>query len=396
VVEEGVRRDPLRELTALPTDTALAAAVAAARRCGARLDPGKVPERELLDLAELYLWRGEDSSAVAIVEGRLASGAGARRPVADRAWALSNAIRILLNVRPARTDVARELASRLDRMGAEAASARVAAHAGLAEHYRALNDTANLRVEANAVIAAGALASEDERAPLVSTLIRSYAHLATIESDRGDRDATLAVYARAATELERTNPGLGRYMNSLAAPYRLLGRRAENLEARWWFNARDSAAPHPRPGKLSLVVFVDADCGYRCEPAYDMYRRLAESYGPQGLEIIYLARTVGFFKDKGPLEPSEEAQISRAFFLDTLRLPGALAVSETKFTHKPDGRRTNLPDPNVRRYGGRGWSMPAYTVLVDREGVIRLVVERLDPMPEEVLRVAIEEIVASR
>ena len=66
--------------------------------------------------------------------------------------------------------------------------------------------------------------------------------------------------------------------------------------------------------------------------------------------MINLSETWGFYADTAPMPPLEEAQHDSIYFFEHTRLPGMLAVYETKYTWRPDGRRRNQPTPQEVNY----------------------------------------------
>jgi hypothetical protein len=106
-------------------------------------------------------------------------------------------------------------------------------------------------------------------------------------------------------------------------------------------------------------------------------KRFEQRFQGRGLEQTFLTQTFGYYLDTAPAPPLEEARYDSSYFLGELQIPGALAIAETKYSWRPDGRRQNSPTSNQVNYPASG------VIFVDKRGVIRYVASGWDARLEE-------------
>lgn len=378
-VRWGARRDTLPYDT---RDTLPAAAVKTARECGARFSVAEVEPLSLPALRDLALLAGHDSVARAVTERRIL--AASDEPLAARATVLGEAVTAYTSARPLRLDLAREYLRRLDALGPAAARERAQAHATLINSYVVgMLDTTMLNEEVHALIA-----MLDDLPDSVRASDPEYWQA----QELGIRMAAM----QAAALREGPDVALARLRERGWTRGTMLGERAPAITAKYWFARPDSMMPSPRPGKISMVVYVDHACGVQCFPYYATLRRIGRRF-PR-VEITLVTQTRGYFRLRPPPTPAEEAELDRRYFLDELRLPGALAVDVTEYSRlpEPDGRRIDQPPRNTMRYapaGDRvssmsaGFFLPLY--LVSADGVIQFA-DHLWPARERIVVAEIE------
>jgi len=98
-----------------------------------------------------------------------------------------------------------------------------------------------------------------------------------------------------------------------------------------------------------------------------MVRRFAAKYGPRGLDITYVVRTGGYYRN-GLVPPDTEMVKIAQYYLKDLKLPVTVAIWKTTFDGKrDDGRVLFQPEPNRTAYQGDG------PFLIDRKGNVRLI-----------------------
>ena len=108
------------------------------------------------------------------------------------------------------------------------------------------------------------------------------------------------------------------------------------------------------------------------------FRRLAQSFTDR-LQIVYVQGSYGYFRAAGPLSFAEEIEEIRKYYLQELRFPGSIAISEADFFTIPDGRRIRRPTVNERAYHiGTGTTV----IYVDDEGIIRRIWRGWQPVYE--------------
>jgi hypothetical protein len=218
--------------------------------------------------------------------------------------------------------------------------------------------------------------------------------------------AQVALY----TQLAGVAPSGVSKFSKLNGFHKLVGQRAPTIVGDFWYRRGDSAAARPTPGRVGLVIFMDATPPGRttasprstdssatygsCMPYRNsredleavfrnrekglhesplcweipaVLRRLAQRF-PK-LEITVVTQTYGpFVYTAYRQEPTKEAELIRKWLHDVHRTPGALAVTTTSHGYRPepDGRvAQRLTVPNTANYFsgvGETWSYP-YQVL---------------------------------
>ena len=358
-----------------------------AKDCAARFDVAKVEPHEFSYAMQLFLAAGRDSDAADLVVRRLASvpatNAIARGAIVD------TAVMLYSGAKPVRLDAADQLL--LHR--AKTSSDRVA----------------RLKTYATMLIAANNVA-DSVHAIRAAKLIMGVADSLTVadrQSDEFERmrdgyDGSLYIYdaiealtglktrldslrksTQAYGNLERANWALatGERAEALEIP---IAQRATPLTADFWYPSTASATPHPAPGHLALVVFLEhtgcigqgssdnANPIPECVMRTSELRRLAKRFPT--LEIDIVSSTHGQFMYLPPTSPSDEADLTKQL-IDSLHVPGAIVgVSTTPFYRlpEPDARRIDNPTANMKHYTfGKTWRVGSGSVfLVDADGLI--------------------------
>jgi len=105
------------------------------------------------------------------------------------------------------------------------------------------------------------------------------------------------------------------------------------------------------PGRVTLFMRVNQNCGQSCIRKYQWLQSLHQRYGPRGLDIVLSAKTAGYApRAVGALTPDRENEAIRDYFHDYLRLPFRLVVEETPYRKLPDGRRIDTLTAWERKY----------------------------------------------
>ena len=354
----------------LPYDTARplpAAAAELARRCIARFRPtGGRPDslarRNAHALFRLAAIAGDDSLAASSLRLMLAD----QRLKADSVDLLFTVLGTSATARPVRLARSRAVAARLDTLGVIGDRS---AGWWMSQHQLPL-------MAAQAAMDSAAIAGE------AAGLLANVAALPPSVRDDGTFDVQVSgMQALTAEMLPRLGGGidsaiarLRRRADSILGPRALatsplgsalplLGKRAPRLEADFWFGRPPGDSLLPRPGRVTLVQYVDPRCT-SCD--FAVLRRLKQRFGDK-IDLVLLVATRGHFRSHPPLEPAREAELVREYYLDFHRLPATLGVSTTPFTRRPDPdrRRVDQRVPAVE-----GYRYGAGALLVDRRGVL--------------------------
>lgn len=162
-----------------------------------------------------------------------------------------------------------------------------------------------------------------------------------------------------------------------------LGEKAPPIGADVWLGHDPATGPRPTPGRVSLVVFLDAheclgtatqpenvsdNCARSLYPLHRIERRFPE------LEVTVLAQSSGHFTyEKQGMTPEREARLAK-LWLESYGVHAALAMTASS--------NVRLPDPDSRHFRRPGATQLAYTfgrswgivnglaMLIDRDGTV--------------------------
>ena len=343
-------------------DTLFTATRESLRECE-RVYGGTAPEPvEMLNVARVQLFTGQDEAAAATQRRHLESVAGL--PADQRAWELYLAFSDNMAGKPARLDRARALLAELDALGKPAASVRVLAHNAMLNNAVQRHDDEEMRREMAAVLQAWQELDEETRLWHATPLASAFTTRAAVEVLARGGDAARAVID-SARGIVPTQARFARAMIERARRlYSNIDRTAAPLEAHFWYNVGAAGTDRPAPGRVSLILPAPWGCVDGCAMV-DAARRLDARFRELGLDITFWTKTRGFYADTAPATPLAEAQYDSTYFLHHVKVPGALAITETKFSFRPDGRRLNEPTSKELNYP------EAEVIVVDRNGIIR-------------------------
>jgi len=371
---------PLTDSVPKPVATAI-------QRCAARFTIETVPTHDLLDLVAVYLWTGQDTLAQRAVVRLDRTEQTASAAARGAAWYQLS--RQFLLARPVRRSLAQAALARLDAMGAPAARWRLLVHLMYARLAMSWDDRSTSIEQARAAIVASRQMARDDRIDWADELIGVYSTLATSLATT-NLTAARAVFDTADTDVSPLRPtGSGdqqRLRERIAwnrARFAPLGLRdLPQLHASAWYGIPVDTL-RPRHRVVSLFVFANASCGAGCYPSYAVLRRLSAEFRTEGLDIVLLANTHGYYREQPMSSPSIEADSTGAYLLDFLHLPATVVVETTTFTTLSDGRRSNEVPANQQNYPpGEG------AMLIDADGVVRWV-DRLEVDTEATWRALI-------
>lgn len=343
------------------TDTMLTVSADIARECVAKFKDATLTPRDYVPLAQVYLAVNDDAAAAATISRRLAlPDVKASGP---KAWVLADIVSAYLGASPARLAAIKPHFTLLDALsGAEAAVGKVRAYRSLAIYYWRTGETEKMVSAAERLIAAGKGLNGHDRNEYASYLFLGYRYLAEAEATRtGDSVAPRAIMARATADIGKLM-NVNRLIENYTTIFGLYGSKAQRITADNWITAGADTV-FPVAGKFNLIVFRPHRGNI---PAI---RRLGTKYHDK-LNVIGILGTVGYFKDLGPLTPQLEAQELRKYYIDELKIPGALALNTTIFDKMPDGRRAPQATANEKAYRARAG---ATVMLVDPQGIIKRV-----------------------
>lgn len=347
-----------------------------ARRCSARFKVAAVPLQDFSPMLELFLDAARDEDVATLVNRRLA----ALKPDAllERAWVIDTVVRSYTRARPVRLAPALELARKLGRpTRADLAERALQVYGTVAHASVGVQDTALTRSLAGEMLAMVDSMPVRERRKLEDKLGPAFGWgiymLMEMKADPKVFLDSLRVSTAAFVAQKRAlwAKATGERREGMSSP---IGQRAPTLEGDFWFPRAGADERRPRPGRVSLVVFDQAEieCRPNCAGQYATLRRLADRF--PDLDVTIVTRTRGYFWYAHPASPAEEAALIQQN-LAAYRVPGTLAVSRSEFWRLPDpDRRAIMRDlVNVTNYTfGKSLNVTKeFTAfLVDQDGVI--------------------------
>lgn len=342
-------------------DTMLTVSAELAATCAKQFSLEELNQRDLILLATVFLAAGDDESAQRAVERRIQLASG--ESIGIRAKVLQDVVEAYLSSSPARVDKAMSYLKQLDEMaGEEAALARFNAHFAAQRYFWRAGNDSGLREQSEAAIAAAQEMSSRDRTEFGVYMGEVYKLLSQAEGSRtGTSDAPRAIVDRARKDF--TDLSYGNAMmekpDTIASMY---GRKGARVQADYWMGSPGDTV-RPAASKFTIIVFR------LNRTSVAALQRLQKRFGDK-VAVTGLVTTKGYFRDEGPLTIKEELDLLRKYYIEELEMPGVIAVSETKFTTMPDGRRRAPLDPTSHAY----WT-PAGTVAIvlDDQGIIRQV-----------------------
>jgi hypothetical protein len=359
-----------------------------AKQCAAQFSAEQVPIHDFELLLPLFLLAGRDADAERLVSRSLAELAPFNGTATDQRrmlWIQSIVSQFYLEARPARYDMAlrllmaelqRELMSPIHRFSLLTRAADVATL--MDDTLRAAQLTSRaLEAYRQAVAQPG---GEEAMARLLPTQM-VLGRLTRLELLDSLRRGVSAYVALRRSDSRFAALGGGPTSFALAAPsLGLVGDRATPLAGDFWFTSDGGGdakrAVRPSPGKISLVIFLAPYCPQgkfspKCGSApyngtYAMLSRVLRRF--PALELTIATQTRGYMWPKGLVEPAEEAELYRQWWLEFQHLPATLVVSTTPSwrLEAPDRRRIYEEIPNEVAYD----TNPLSAVLVHRDGTI--------------------------
>lgn len=356
-----------------PDQDTLAASIRDSLRVCARVYATRtVSPLERLNVARVQWLFGDDSAARATTARYLAD----LHADGPRAWAYYLMIRDLLSTQPARIAAARETLVLLDRLPQPvAAKAQFLAHSLMARAAQEHWEDTVAEAECNAAIAAfhhlpDSIYRGGYGMPLAVLYLQKAEHALRLRGGAA---------ARAVLDTARQEPEIRRILiENYAQRIAIVDQPAAAIRAPFWFHVADGGRlARPRQGVVTIVQGGILQPGNRADVAFLPLRRYLARFSSQ-IEIVHVARTTGYFADTAPVSVSAEVRHDSLYFLETLRLPGALAIEETKYTwaDTPDNRRRDEPTPQQNFYKD-------LTVIVDKRGIVRYVSNGILPIMEE-------------
>jgi hypothetical protein len=299
----------------------------------------------------------------------------------DRTRALTVIAMAYIHATPTRWNDARRIIATIDSGGASLNVLRAKVHAALQQQWARQFNTEEMLKEGEIVMSLASSASVAQRLAMAADLIFVFGYTAeALEYEKGVR-ATQSLIDRTRAILAPVDSG--KYLNlfnELVANYyekrlyQLVGNPLPAITPKWTINGGSKPQP-PRAGRVTLVVPLDISRDKIA--AYAILRRLADKYGPQGLDVVLVKQNLGYSRGSLVQTPEEELKSMETLYIKFQKIPATILVEETHFVHLPDGRRIPQRTPFFA-------ANPLESAwLVDRNGVVRWVSRRGVALDEE-------------
>lgn len=370
----SLRQDTVKRL--IRTDSIPAIVRAVAKTCAANFQINDLPVDQLADLVKVYLYAGEPELAQR-ASRRLLSEI-ATWPADRRGEQLYKLAVAYMRATPADEREVAKFIAELDAVGPGAAQWQRVVHGIESTDAMAANTLPKAIVESKKEIAAVLSQTKAQRIDAQINLVTPYYGLSRLTYPEHGAAAAVATLDDASSGFVETYDvgtdgytTLNRYVAQWKESFSIFGTTAAPISAKYWFNINNDTTSRPAAGRVTLVVFANQHCGTDCYYGYAALRRLYKKYAAAGFNIVFVAQTLGYFRNESFTDdPAGEVEAIRQYFLDFLKLPVSLAVSETQYSNRLDGRRVNETTVNRKNYALEGEN----AALIDGEQKIRLLV----------------------
>ena len=359
-----------------------------ASACAAQFAKGDLPAAELPALAELQVEAQQiDAARQTIARALSAPGADA----AAKAATLTTGVRILSRQirQPGVLDQAESWVDELEKLPASLVRERIEAHGVLNGYYRADDIDAGIIKHSTRLIALNAALPADQRTPQLSNVIvAAYANLAEAWAGQEQTAKALDLLRRAPVDLKGVE-GVAERLAPTIERYELVGKPAAPIEAPVWLQAPEGTTKLDLAGGVTWLQFTAHWCG-PCREAYPAAVRLQQQYGVRGFRVVMATQLYGYFENRRNLAPADELAAIRGYF-PKHGIIWPVAVSDNLPPVMENGRpvrRLNVNDANYKVAG-----IPQIHI-VDRKGIVRLIMIGFDEANEPRLSAMIARLLA--
>jgi thiol-disulfide isomerase/thioredoxin len=358
-----------------------------ASACAAQFAKGSVPAADMPVLAELQVEAQQiDAAKQTIANALAAPGADA----AAKAAILSTGVRILSRQirQPGVLDQAEAWVAELEKLPAAFVRERIEAHGVLNGYYRADDVDAGIIKHSTRLLELHAGLPADQRtAQLSNTIIAAYSNLAEAWAGQEQTAKALDLLRRAPVEL-RGVEGVTERLAPTIERYELVGKPGAPIEAPAWLNAPDGTRKLDLAGGVTWLQFTAHWCG-PCREAYPAAVRLQQQFGGTGFRVVMATQLYGYFENRRSLPPADEMAAIRDYF-PKHGIVWPVAVSDNLPPVTENGRMVRALNVNDANYKVAG--IPQIHI-IDRKGVVRLIMIGFDEANQPRLRAMIERLI---
>lgn len=364
-----------------------AEALALARSCAAKFPLESAKEAELIALANLYKWAQQFDQANAAIQRRLASSA---LTADERATALNTGLDIVLSAKTITNDnlnQAEKYVAQLDTLPGVELRQQINAHSRIGGYYSYADLDAKNLEHHEKIIALINKMPANERKPFLNRKASAFESIALVHANRGQADKAVEILKAAAVEMADV-PNVTQWMNQAIKRYSQIGQAAPALKAAHWINGANAPKELSFGGRITLLQFTAHWC-IPCRNSYPAIQKLHDQFAKQGLEVIFSTQLYGYFSDRNDLKPEEEIEADREYYATHHHLPFKVAI-EPQRTYPNNGQAPSWNDNESSYFVG---GIPQM-VLIDKQGIIRLVMIGWDPANETKMTTLIEKLLS--
>jgi thiol-disulfide isomerase/thioredoxin len=359
-----------------------------ASACAAQFAKADLPAAALPALAELQVEAQQlDAAKQTIARALAAPGAD---PAAQAAT-LVTGVRILSRQirQPGALDQAEAWVDELEKLPGPFVRERIEAHGVLNGYYRADDIDEGIIRHSTRLLQLNAGLPAEQRTPQVSnTIIAAYANLAEAWAGQEQTAQALDLLRRAPAELKGVD-GVAERLAETVERYELVGKPAAAIEAPAWLNAPDGTTKLDMAGGVTWLQFTAHWCG-PCREAYPAAVRLQAQFGARGFRVVMATQLYGYFENRRNLTPADEMVAIRDYF-PKHGIVWPVAVSDNLPPVMENGRPVRKPNVNDANYKVAG--IPQIHI-IDRKGIIRLIMIGFDEANEPRLTSLIQRLLA--
>jgi thiol-disulfide isomerase/thioredoxin len=354
--------------------------------CAAQFAKSDLPAAEMPALAELLIEAQQmEAARQTIAKALAAAGVDA----AAKAAALTAGVRILSRHlrQPGVLDQAEAWVADLERLPASFVRERIEAHGVLNSYYRADDIDAGIITHSTRLLQLNAALPAEQRTPqIANTIIAAYANLAEAWAGQEETAKALDLLRRAPVELKGVE-GVAERLAPTIERYELVGKAAPAIQAPAWLNAPEGTKSVEMAGSVTWLQFTAHWCG-PCREAYPAAVRLQQRFGPQGFRVVMATQLYGYFENRRNLAPADEMAAIREYF-PKHGIIWPVAVSDNLPPGMENGRPVRTLNVNDANYKVAG--IPQIHI-IDRKGVIRLIMIGFDEANEPRLSAMIQRL----
>jgi thiol-disulfide isomerase/thioredoxin len=282
------------------------------------------------------------------------------------------------------------LIDRLDALGPQAFDHQLTAHSRMNGFYRGDDIDAGIIKHSTWIINASKTFTPEQRTKLGSTVVSAHVNMAQAWAGQGMNEKALALLDEAdknwgGIELPARPGTPTRYLRDLyikseVERLKLVGTPAAAIKAPVWFNGQPSNEI-AMPGSVTLLEFTAHWCG-PCRESYPGVNRLRAKYGPQGFRVVLATQLYGYFAAEQKLAPEVEIAKDKVYFDEHHMGDVPIAIEDKGY-----------PSANSTSYKVGG--IPQIH-LIDKKGIIRLIMVGYDDANEEKLAKIIEALLKEK